>query len=138
MNFLAQFNVLHNVSLEGATMNTELIVMLQQELRGLRQDMQAGFQQVTDAVTQTNLRLDQTNDRLDRTNDRLDQTNDRLDQTIGRIDQTNNRLDQFMTSVSDKLDGIGHYLRLIDGSFIDHSERISKLESRVDRLEDAS
>ncbi len=113
-------------------------------------EMRIGFGQVVSAVQQTNEQLVQTNLRLDQTNEQLVQSNLRLDQTILRLDQTNLRLDQtnlrldqtnehlqeFKLSVNSKLDGIGSYLKLIDRNFVGVEMRLTKIEHRVDRLED--
>ncbi len=100
-------------------------------------EMRIGFGQVVSAVQQTNEQLIQTNLRLDQTNLRLDQTNLRLDQTNLQLDQSNEHLKEFKLSVNSKLDGIGNYLKLIDRNFDGVEMRLTKIEHRVDRLEDA-
>lgn len=125
---------------------------LTEGLQAFRAEVKSGFTDLTIRVDQTNARLDHTNERLDQTVDRLDQTVDRLDQTVDRLNQTNDRLDQtnirldaainmvrdFRKDVSGRLDGIGSHLLSINGNILKHEERIQALESRVDRLEDAS
>lgn len=71
-------------------------------------EMRIGFGQVVSEVQQTNLRLDQANENLK----------------------------EFETSVNLKLDGIGSYLKLIDQNFTTVEMRLTKIERRVDRLED--
>ena len=74
-------------------------------------------------------------EKIDQTNSRLDQTNSRLDQTNSRLDQTNNRLDIFETSMGTRLDGIGTYLKSINGTLHDHSDDIFELKRRINKIE---
>jgi hypothetical protein len=74
----------------------------------LADEMRIGFGQVVSAVQQTNQRLDLTNEHLK----------------------------EFKVSVNSKLDGIGNYLRLIDRNFVGVEMRLTKIEHRVDKLED--
>ncbi len=69
------------------------------------------------------------------TNERIDQTNQRLDQTNQRLEQTNIQLGEFRVEVSTKLDGIGTYLRSINGNIANHADRLYKLERRVDDID---
>jgi ABC-type transporter Mla subunit MlaD len=75
----------------------------------LREDIKTGFGLLIDQARLTNEKIDLTNEGVDQTNQRLDQTNQRLDQTIIE-------LKDFKVEVSTKLDGIGAYLRSINGS----------------------
>ena len=67
--------------------------------------------------------------------EKIDQTNSRLDQTNSRLDQTNTRLTLFEVSMGAKLDGIGTYLRSINGSVQKHSNEIFDLKGRITKLE---
>lgn len=80
----------------------------------LREELRSGFTTLTNEVRSTNQRLDDTNKRLE---------------------VTNTELTAFRKDVSKKLDGIGKYLRSINGNVQDHSDRIFKLEQRVDDIE---
>jgi uncharacterized coiled-coil protein SlyX len=66
----------------------------------------------------------------------IQQTNEQLVQTNLRLDQTNDHLKEFKLSVNSKLDGIGSYLKLIDRNFVGVEMRLTKIEHRVDKLED--
>jgi hypothetical protein len=70
------------------------------------------------------------------TNGRIDQTNERIDQTNQRLDETILELRTFKRETGERLDGIGNYLRSINGTLLDHSVRIHNLELRVSKLED--
>ena len=79
----------------------------------------------------------QLSDRLDHTNARLDQTITRLDQTNVRLDATINMVRDFRKDVSVRFDEVGVYLRSINGSVVQHEQRISALEQRMNKLEEA-
>jgi len=98
------------------------------QTNALTLDLRSGFAQLIDQARLTNERIDQTNQRLDQTNQRLDQTNQCLE-------QTNVKLGEFRAEVSTKLDGIGVYLRSINGNISDHGDRLFKLERRVDDID---
>ena len=67
--------------------------------------------------------------------EKLDQTNSRLDQTNVQLVLTNDRLDLLESSVGQKLDGIGVYLKSINGTIRNHADELFDLKSRVDELE---
>lgn len=115
----------------------ELAEVLRAELRDLGTNIVTAINETNSRIDQTNSRLDQTNSRLDQTNSRLDQTNSRLDQTNSRLDETILTLNQFAASTNGKLDGIGRYLQSIDVSFVQHERRITELERRMNRLDNA-
>jgi len=118
-------------------------MMTQNEaFNALRDEIRTGFGLLIDQarltnekIDLTNHRVDQTNQRIDQTNQRLDQTNQKLDHSIQRLDQTIIELKDFKVEVLTKLDGIGAYLRSINGTLANHFDRLFKLEGRVDDIE---
>jgi len=68
--------------------------------------------------------------------DKLDQTNARLDETILRLDRTNMSVELLRAETNEKLDGVGSYLKSINGHIMDHSEEIADLKGRVKNLEE--
>jgi len=68
--------------------------------------------------------------------DRLDQTNFRLDQTIVRLDRLDMNIELLRAETREKFDGIGLYLKSINGHILDHAKAISKLEKRVTDIEE--
>lgn len=98
--------------------------------QAFREEVKAGFSELKTGLAETNARLDQTNARLDQTNARLEQTNVRLDQTILMVRD-------FRKDICVRLDGIGDYIRGMDGNLMRHEQRIRSLEQRVDNLEQA-
>ena len=103
--------------------------------QAFREEVKAGFSELKIGLAETNSRLEQTNARLDHTNARLEQTNARLDQTNARLDQAILMVRDFRKDICVRLDGIGDYLRGMDGNLMRHEERIRSLEQRVDNLE---
>lgn len=101
--------------------------------RTLNETVKAGFLTVVSAIGETNQRIDQTNARLDQTNGRVDSLHADMNE---RLDQTNRRLDALREDMNERFDGVSVYLRSINGSILGHSERIHKLEERVQHLED--
>jgi len=63
---------------------------------------------------------------------------DAIGETSKRVDETNKRLDKLGTDMNERLDGVGSYLRSINGSVASHAERIYRLEKRVDKIEKKS
>ena len=60
---------------------------------------------------------------------------EKLDQTNVQLVLTNDRLDLLESSVGQKLDGIGVYLKSINGTIRNHADELFDLKSRVDELE---
>lgn len=111
-------------------------------IQGLSTTLKAGFSSLSSEIQGTNQRVDGVNQRLDETNQRLDGTNQRLDETIQRLDKTNERLDDailelrtFRRETGERFDGVGVYLRAINGTLLDHSEKLHNLETRLSKLE---
>jgi hypothetical protein len=61
--------------------------------------------------------------------------NTRLDQTIIRLDRTSLSVDLLRSEVNEKLDGVGVYLRSINGHILDHAKKIERLDKRLDDFE---
>ncbi|MFN8656562.1 MAG: hypothetical protein U0105_09505 [Candidatus Obscuribacterales bacterium] len=119
---------------------------LRHEVRSGNADLRAGLTnlegQVRGGLQGLGDRIDATNERIDRTNERLEQTNQRLEQTNQRLEQTNERLEQltevqnltliklsdFQIEVSRRFDGVGQYLRFINGTLKKHAERLMSRE----------
>ncbi len=116
-------------------MDDEIVKTLTKELRD-------GFGMLASRIDQTNAKLDQhsaileRNDaRLDETNSRIDDTNTRLDQVILRLDRTSLSVDSLRAEVNQKLDGVGSYLRSINGHIVDHADKIARLDKRLNDFE---
>ena len=116
-------------------MDEEIIKTLTKELRD-------GFGQLGARIDGTNARLDQTNVRLEQTNTKLEDMtlaigdiNTRLDQTIVRLDRTSMSVDLLRAEVNEKLDGVGSYLRSINGHILDHAKKIARLDKRLSDFE---
>ena len=118
------------------TIDREFLELVRSEVKdGLvefRSEVKSGFtlmgQQMAEFMSQSNVRLDMTNARIDTTNAKLDQTNIRLDASI-------NMVREFRKDVSSRLDEVGVYLRAINGSVVQHEERIKSLEQRMNKFE---
>jgi methyl-accepting chemotaxis protein len=134
-------------------MDDEFVKSLTKELRdgfGLVSDRidQLGLS-LGDRIDQTNARLDQTNARLDQSNAKLEEhsvrleemsraigeTNTRLDHAIVRLDQTSLSVELLRAEVNQKLDGVGAYLRSINGHILDHADKIARLDKRLNDFE---
>jgi ABC-type transporter Mla subunit MlaD len=83
-------------------------------------ELRLGFAQVVDRLDQNNASIERINSRLDQTNARLDQTNGRLDQTIIRLDRLDMNVELLRAETREKFDGIGRYLKSINGHIWDH------------------
>jgi len=62
---------------------------------------------------------------------------DRQDKVEVKLDAVITMTRDFRKDVSQKFDEIGRYFRSIDGMLGEHEMRISGVEKRVDKLEDA-
>ncbi len=104
-------------------------------LTNLEGQVRGGLQGLGDRIDATNERIDRTNERLEQTNQRLEQTNERLEQTNERLEQLTEvqnltliKLSDFQIEVSRRFDGVGQYLRSINGTLKKHGERLDALE----------
>ncbi len=61
---------------------------------------------------------------------------DRLDQTIIRLDRVDMNIELLRAESREQFDGIGVYLKSINGHILDHAQAISKLEKRVTDIEE--
>lgn len=97
-------------------------------LTDLEGQVRGGLQGLGDCIDATNERIDRTNERLDQTNQRLQQTNERLEQLKEVPNLTLIKLSDFQIEVSRRFDGVGQYLRSINGTLKKHGERLDALE----------
>ncbi len=104
-------------------------------LKTLTKELRDGFALLAGKIDQTNSRIDQTNSRIGETNSRLGETNTRLDQAIVRLDRTSLNVDLLRAEVNQKLDGVGAYLKSINGHILDHAEKIARLDKRLSDFE---
>lgn len=104
-------------------------------IQSLSTTLKAGFSTLSSEIQGTNQRVDGINQRLDETNQRLDATNQRLDKTNERLDDAIFELRTFRRETGERFDGVGVYLRAINGTLLDHSQKLHNLEKRVSKLE---
>jgi uncharacterized coiled-coil protein SlyX len=82
-----------------------------------------------------NERLDGLDERLAETNHRIDESNTRLDQVVHKLDRTSLSVDGLRAEFNKKLDGIGTYVRSINGHIVEHADKIAQLNDRLNDLE---
>lgn len=101
----------------------------QAEIASFRQDVKAGFGVMTQLVGETNTRLAGVENEVGG-----------LKQEVGGLKQElvefKQEVSDFKTQVSSKLDGIGSFLVASENARQTLDVRVTKLEKRVDRLED--
>ena len=111
-------------------------------MQGVINALKAGFGTLTEEVRGTNQRLDETNQRLGRLEaevgsikDEVGSIKDEVGSIKDEVGSIKVELSTFRREVGERFDGVGSYLRAINGTLAEHSERIFGLEKRVSKLE---